>query len=228
MLESIIQPVSMKRVFVIATIGISVSFISCTKEKIRGNGPTSTETRNHANFTGVAAFGSSAVYITQGTAFKVEVKGYSNLIPYYETTVVNNILELKYQNDVNVKNDNIEVYITMPVLNKISIYGSGDISTSGVFPGNTDFNATISGSGNINFSSGTSQNFYSTISGSGNIYTIDMIADKAETEVSGSGNTEITANTSLKVRIAGSGNVYYRGTPVITSTISGSGAVIPR
>ena len=55
-----------------------------------------------------------------------------------------------------------------------------------------------------------------------------MVADKAETNTSGSGNTEITANTTLKVRIAGSGNVYYHGTPVITTNISGSGAVIPR
>lgn len=216
----------MKRVFVIVTLPFVL--FACSKERVSGNGSVVTETRNQSNFTGIKAAGSSAVFITQGAAYKVEVKGYGNLIPYFETKIVNNVLEVGFKNNVNIKNDNIEVFITMPALNSISLYGSGNISTSGLFASNTDFNAGISGSGNIYFSSGTTQNFYSTISGSGNIYALNMVADKAETEISGSGNTEITATTNLKVKIAGSGNVYYHGTPVITTTISGSGAVIPK
>lgn len=216
----------MKRVFVIVTLAFVL--FACSKERINGNGTVVTESRNQSNFTGIKASGSSAVLITQGAAFKVEVKGSSNLIPYYETKIVNNVLEVGYKNNVNVKNDNIQVLITMPTLTSLSLHGSGNISSSGVFAGNTDFNAYIAGSGNINFSSGTTQNFNSTITGSGNIYAINMVADKAETEITGSGSTEITATTNLKVKITGSGNVYYHGTPVITSTISGSGAVIPK
>ncbi|MEO7527425.1 MAG: hypothetical protein ABIT35_04235 [Chitinophagaceae bacterium] len=55
-----------------------------------------------------------------------------------------------------------------------------------------------------------------------------MVAYKVETTISGSGNTEIKATTNLKVRFAGSRNVYYRSTPVVTTTILGSGAVIPK
>jgi hypothetical protein len=179
------------------------------------------------NFTAVSASGSSNVHITQG-AFKVEVRGYNNLLPYYETKLVNNTLELGYKKNVNVKNDNIQVYITLPVLNGISLSGSGNIEADGNFGGNTNFDANITGSGNIDISAGSAQTFRSTIVGSGNIKALDFVADKAETSIDGSGNTEITATSQLKVKISGSGNVYYKGNPIITTNISGSGAVIPR
>lgn len=213
---------------IVLALGLTLALFSCTKEKIRGNGAVISSQRNHTGFTGIEAIGSSPVFITQGAVFSVEVKGYETLVPYFETSVTNNKLRVGYRNNVNVKNDNIQVFVTMPVLNDISLHGSCQVTTTGVFAGNTNFNAFISGSGNINFSSGTTQNFYSHISGSGNIYMLNMISDKAEANISGSGNTEITANNQLKVNISGSGNVYFRGAPVITTTISGSGAVIPK
>lgn len=218
----------MKRGSVIAAVSAILAFSSCSKERVSGHGPVTTETRSISGFTDVSASGSTNVYISQGAAFKVEVKGYSNLLPYYETKLVNNTLQLGFKQDVNVKNDNTEVFITLPALNGLQLAGSGNINTSGTFPGSTDFNASIAGSGTIHFSSGTTQNFYSRIDGSGNIYALNLVADKAETNTTGSGNTEISAVSQLKVRITGSGNVYYHGTPVISTTISGSGAVIPR
>lgn len=218
----------MKKNMFIVIACVMLALLSCNKEKLSGNGSISTQERNLSNFTAVSVSGSTNVYITQGATFKVEVKGYSNLLTYFETKLVNSTLELGFKANTNVKNDNTEVFITMPVLESLSSEGSGNISTSGIFAGNTNFNARTSGSGNINFSQGATQNFYSSFEGSGNIYAIDMIANKAETNITGSGNTEITANATLKVKIDGSGNVYYRGTPVITTTITGSGAVIPK
>jgi hypothetical protein len=216
----------MKRGLAIVFISAMLSLISCYKDRISGNGSTSTETRNISGFTTIAASGSTNVYITQGAAFKVEIKGYSNLLPYYETKLVNNTLQVGYKQNVNIKNDNTEVFIILPVLNGLSLSGSGSITTTGVFDGNTDFNATVSGSGNIHFSSGTTQNFYSKVDRSGSIYMLNMVADKADATISGSGKIEITANNRLNVKITGSGKVYYKGTPVITTNITGSGTVV--
>lgn len=218
----------MKRGFFIAAIPAILAFTSCTKERISGQGPVVTESRNVSGYTAVSVSGSTNVYISQGANFKVDIKGYSNLLPYFETKLVNNTLHLGFKQNVNVKNDNTEVFITMPALSGLRLAGSGNISTTGVFNGITDFDASVAGSGNIHFSSGTCLRFYSSIAGSGNINALDMIAETAETRTSGSGNTEITATSQLKVRIDGSGNVYYRGTPVISTTITGSGAVLPK
>lgn len=218
----------MKNVFSGAMISVMFMLLSCSKEKINGGGPVVTESRSVSGFTAISAEGSSRVTITQGNTFRVDVKGYSNLIPYYETRLVNNMLHLGYKPGVNVKDDNIEVFITLPVLDGIHLSGSGDIRTNGAFNGNNLFEASIAGSGNIYFSSGTTQQFNSTIAGSGNIFAIDMLSNKADIRVDGSGNTEIFAASELKVTITGSGNVFYRGTPVISTQITGSGTVIRR
>lgn len=218
----------MKRGSSIVIISVILSFFSCTKELISGNGTANTEIRNISNFTAISASGSTNVYISHGAAFKVEVKGCTNLLPYYETRLVNHTLHVGYSPNVNVKNDNTEVFITLPVLNGLALSGSGSITTTGAFNGNTDFNATVSGSGTIHFSTGTAQNFYSKVDGSGSIYMLNMVTVNADATISGSGVTEITASNQLKVKITGSGKLFYRGSPVITTSITGSGTVLPK
>ena len=203
-------------------------FASCKKDRISGTGSIITEQRNVTNFTKIHTSGSTDVEVRQGVDFKVEVTGYSNLIPYFETKLNNGTLELGYKNDVHVRNDNIKVIVTLPVLNGLTTSGSGDITTTGVFDGNANFDCIISGSGNISIAAGTADQFRSTVSGSGDVNALGMTATNAEITISGSGNSEITAINQLKVTIAGSGNVYYLGTPTITAQITGSGSVIPR
>ena len=218
----------MKRGLSLAAICAMLSLLSCSKEMISGNGAITIDSRNIRNFTAISASGSTNVFILKGTVFKVEVRGYSNLLPYYETILVNNTLHVGYKKNVYIKNDNIEVFITLPVLNSLVLSGSGSITTYGSFNGNTDFVASVSGSGNIHFSSGTTQNIYAKVDGSGGIYMLNMIADNADATIVGSGKTEITANSRLKANIIGSGKISYRGTPVITTSITGSGTVLPK
>lgn len=218
----------MKSISILLLTTSLVTLIACKKDRISGSGPVITETRAVTNFTRIHVSGSTNVFVTQGAGFKVEINGYANLIPYFETRLVNNTLELGYKNNTTVKNDNIKILVTLPVLNGLTISGSGNIFTSGIFDNNPVFETHIAGSGNINFSQGTAQNFISTIAGSGSVYAFGMQAVHADIIISGSGNQEISAGNNLKVNIAGSGNVYYKGTPVINVHISGSGAVIPR
>jgi hypothetical protein len=213
-------------VFVLATMVLL--FTGCSKEKISGSGSIITQQRSESNFTGISMSGANNVHVTKGAAFNVEIRGYSNLLSYYETRVVNSILRLGYKNDVNVRNDNIEVYVTLPVLNSLSIAGSGNIDVAGSFDSTNSFEINIAGSGNISLQQGITKNFSSTISGSGNILAFGITAQNATINISGSGNTEITATSLLDVTISGSGDVYYKGNPVITSHVSGSGSIIPR
>lgn len=217
----------MKRGSVIACVAAILSLLSCTKERVSGNGPIITESRNPGHFSVVELSGSSRAHISQGAAFSVSVRGFGNLLPYFETKLVNGTLLLAYRNNVNVSNDNIEVFITMPSLNGLRLAGSGEIDANGNFPLVPRFDTRIAGSGNIRIGAGASQQFFSVIEGSGNLYAAGFITEKADIFTNGSGNTEITVNSELKVRITGSGNVYYHGVPAITSHITGSGAVIP-
>jgi hypothetical protein len=200
---------------------------SCSKDRITGEGAVTTEDRNVSNFTKVSTNGSTDVHIVKGTSFSVQVKGYSNLLPYFETKLHNNTLEVGYRNGTNVRNDNLEVFVTMPAFDGANISGSANIDVKGAFTSNV-VDASISGSGNIDIESGTSQVFDIDISGSGNVRAFGLTADRAEVSLSGSGTAEVKAVTHLKANIAGSGNIYYKGLPAIESSVSGSGKLVHR
>jgi Putative auto-transporter adhesin, head GIN domain len=217
----------MSKRFQLLVITVAI-LASCTKEKITGSGNIITQQRNVSSFTQVKMFGANNVTIVQGNTFNVTVKGYSNLLPHYQSNVSGGILELKYSNNSNVNNDNIEVAITMPALTGAGVHGSGNINCNGNFTGNNSFEATISGSGNITMQQGDAQHLNATISGSGNLYAFGFLTGIGDIKISGSGNAEIVVANQLKAKITGSGNIYYKGNPVIDANISGSGAVIKR
>lgn len=218
----------MKRMMIPFALSLSILFIACSKDAIRGEGTVITETRNLAGFNRIAVSGQTTVYLSPGTSFSVEVNGYQNLLPYFESKIINNTLQLGYAPGTNIRNDNTEVYISLPALQGLEMAGSASIICSGVFPAVPDFQAKLTGSGNIYFSSGTCTRFLSELDGSGSINALHMKAERAESHITGSGKTEISASQELKVWISGSGKLYYRGNPVISSVISGSGEVIPK
>lgn len=216
----------MKNLITCAVVGLFL-LTSCTKDKISGSGPLTTETRAVSNFTKVSTAGSTDVHIVQGANFSVQVKGYSNLLPYFETRVTNNTLQVGYRQGANIRNDNVEMLVTMPAFEGARIDGSADIDVKGNFT-STNMDVSIHGSGNIDIEGGTAQTLVAAISGSGNIHAFGLAADRAEATISGSGTVELNIVTHLKANISGSGNIYYKGTPTIESSTSGSGKLIHR
>ena len=203
-----------------------ILLVSCSKERITGNDVIITETRDISGFTGVHSSGSNRIHIAYGTDFKVEIKGSSNLVPVYESAVRNNILELGYRNGVNVHGNDIEIFLTMPLVKSVSLSGSGDVNIAGDFPDTTSFQLTVSGSADVEVKDTINCNSVNVnISGSGGANLAKMLAKHADVTISGSGNVRVSAEQELKVRISGSGDVYYDGNPTVSSDISGSGKV---
>jgi hypothetical protein len=214
-----------KLILLLAVSGLFLS--ACEKDSISGDGNVAMEKRSLGGFSKVFTSGSTLVHITKASNFSINVKGYENLLPYLETSVQNGTLKIEIDKDMRVKNANYEVFITMPDLSAISTEGSGDVDVLGDFSGNTDFELKISGSANISFEKGSTQNLSTRIEGSGDIKAFGLVAADAKPITSGSGDTEIGITNKLDARISGSGNVYYKGSPVSVDTnISGSGKVI--
>ena len=217
----------MKVKFIFLLAAFSTAVVSCKKESLTGDGVIQTQERDVNTFSKVATQGSTTIHILQGAGFEVKVKGYANLLPYLKTTVENGVLSVRYENTKNVRNDNSEVFITMPVLTGLSSSGSGDMHAAGEFSGNTNFDVHISGSADITVEKAAAENFVLRSSGSGSFDSFGFISQNADIAISGSGEARITVDRKLKVKINGSGSVYYKGDPAaIDNDISGSGKVI--
>jgi hypothetical protein len=232
-----------KLLFTVLVIYAAILFSSC--EKVVGDGPVRTETRNETNFSGIDLRVSGNVYYKVDAVYKVEITAQQNIIDVTETYVSNNKLVIKFKNDVRVRShEDIIVMISGPQLNSIRVSGSGNITTTGNINTNTMdldisgsgninmqqltaayFDANISGSGNISVDNGSATEERLKISGSGNIDLQNVLASKATTTTSGSGDMWLNVSKNLDVTISGSGSVRYKGNPIINTSISGSGKV---
>jgi hypothetical protein len=222
---------------------IMVFFNSC--EKVVGEGPVVTETRNVSNFSGVDLRVAGNVNFTQSQDYKVEVRAQQNILGFLETYVSNNRLVIRFDNDVRVRTyEDVTINISAPDLNSLRVSGSGNITTTGpLTPASMELD--ISGSGDITVSSLETDNLDARISGSGDIKVLNGVATEEKLKISGSGDMDfsnvlakyVTTSTSgsgdirvyatdrLNVTISGSGSVYYKGQPAINTSISGSGKV---
>lgn len=207
-------------------ICISIFFIGCSKDKLTASGDKTTETRYPGEFTGVNTSGSTPVKISYGSEYKVELKGSDNLIPRFKTNLINGTLYIGYEN-ASVQHDDIEVYITLPVIKKIVLSGSGKISIEGAFQTVNELKLSISGSGDIMVKDPfDADESLVNISGSGKADLLKVNSKKAEVDLSGSGNASVKVQEKLEANISGSGKIYYSGNPEVDADISGSGKVI--
>ncbi|MGV3657469.1 MAG: head GIN domain-containing protein [Chitinophagaceae bacterium] len=225
---------------------MAVVFTAC--EKLVGEGPVRTETRNISNFKGVDLRMNAKVYFTQAPAYSVEVKAQDNILGYLITNVEGGNLVIRLRNDVRLgRHEDIIVNVSGPDLESLRISGSGDIRTPNLIDADNglemdisgsgniemvdlvapELDANISGSGDISIETGVVPAEKLKISGSGNINLANVLARQVQTTTSGSGNTRVNASEQLKVTISGSGNVFYKGQPTIDLSVSGSGKLKP-
>jgi len=107
---------------------------------------------------------------------------------------------------------------------KIDFSASG----SGSIKGQVDAPAVsidISGSGSAKLS-GRTKDFNATVTGSGDIECGGLESENTTVDVSGSGNAHVFASVHLSASVTGSGDVFYRGNPQNPEIhTSGSGSV---
>lgn len=206
------------------------------------------EERDVPAFSSVALRIEAKVYIKQGSTQSVEIVAKSSTLEEIITEVKDRTLNIRFPGNKffkgNFQPGKIEIYITVPEIDALSVSGSGDIIAKEIesriiilsVNGSGDIvidelkneriKASISGSGNIILKDGgLADEFDISISGSGNVKAEGFEANEVTIYTSGSGSCSVTTNGSIKARISGSGNVNYNGNPSIDSSVAGSGRV---
>jgi Putative auto-transporter adhesin, head GIN domain len=207
------------------------------------SGETVKEIRNVSQFSGVSLAISADVYLTQGSAQKVEIEGDKTSLEEVETVVNNGTLKIQIKDMFHGNIGKVSIYITVPAINALTVSGSGDIEAKSDI--NTDeLDLNISGSGSIRFSDLSAREVSATITGSGGI---ELSAGQAQSElevvitgsgsfsaegfsvpeadvtITGSGSAKVWAVKELETNITGSGNVAYKGDPLVNANSTGSG-----
>jgi hypothetical protein len=206
------------------------------------------ETRDVASFSEIALKVPATLYLKQGDQQSVKIEAKESTLEDLITEVKGRTLTIRFPNtnmfQRNFNPGKIDIYITVPDIDALTVSGSGDILAESIksriiellVSGSGDISidklnseritSSISGSGNIILNGGEVANELNVaISGSGDVKAKDFEATEVSVRISGSGNCSVTSNGSIKARIAGSGNVNYKGNPSIDSSVAGSGRV---
>jgi len=214
---------------------------------IKGNGNVVTVKRTISNYDGISAGGSFDVILVKGKEGEIEIEGEENIIPYLETEVRGNTLQVKYRKNTSISTrKKLTVTVAYEDLDMISLGGSGNINGENLIKANDlkvslggsgnialqidadEIRADIGGSGNIKLT-GNSNELTSSIAGSGSIKAYDLETEILNATIAGSGSIKTTVTTEIKAKVAGSGSIYYKGNPKYIDTKSvGSGDVIDR
>lgn len=212
--------------------------------RVRGIGPTESETRSVNSFSRIDLETDADVILTQGSSQQVRVEAQRNILNVLKTEVNGDELRIDFDRVNILGHDPIKVYITVPALTQVRVSGSShvwsttpwtaascaiDLAGSGrvelPFAQATGLRTTISGSGEVRLS-GTAQNHNITISGSGQVAAYDLAAQDTHVSISGSGRSYVHTARTLSTDISGSGSVHYKGNPTVSTRISGSGRVL--
>ncbi|MBP0904068.1 head GIN domain-containing protein [Mariniflexile gromovii] len=200
-----------------------LSFLGCSSDTFVGSGDTISEIRQVANFSKVSSEGMFEVYITKGNEQSVEIIADDNIMHRVKTKVSNGKLKLHLL-DGNYNNTHLKAYITVKNLSQVENFGAGDIHLFNNYEVEV-FKVINSGSASV-FLEGSCEFLDIRNEGSGNIFAYEMEGSKVSTKTIGAGDIEVTCKSQLFVKIEGSGSLYYRGAPLISTNISGSGKVI--
>lgn len=237
-----------KATFLLLMLAFLAGTTSCIDDLfIEGNGISRTETRQASNFSQIASNGDFNVTVLPGDEYSVEVTAESNLLSYIETDVVGSTLKIRTRGMYNLRDHrSIEVVVITPVLEGLSLSGSGNIKTGQFISSEPVFNIGISGSGDIDteisadkvkanvsgsgtvFVQGDALETNFVISGSGKIKAYDLIQKYCVATISGSGDMFVNASNTIEANISGSGRVFYINHPAIHTSISGSGKVVDK
>src|SRR6188768_3639746 len=98
---------AMRKLF--AVIAASTIFLSCNKTVIHGEGNVVSAERNVSYFSGIEISGSNNIFISYAPEVSVSISGYDNLVSHYVTEVRDDKLSLHYDENTNVRNDNVQV-----------------------------------------------------------------------------------------------------------------------
>ena len=209
---------------------------------VNGKGDRVTQVLDIPDFTGIALATQAKVYIEQGATQKVEVTAQENIIELIKLDVQGGVWEIEFDHCA-YDFSTVEIYITVPDLDKVTNSSSGDIYGEGQFDVNSidlvntgsgdiemdiksiSIDATISGSGDM-VMDGETQNLDVVVSGSGDFEGFGLDSQNADLTISGSGDIECTVTGQMDVTISGSGDVFYKGNPSIDVSITGSGKLI--
>ncbi|MBK9320671.1 MAG: DUF2807 domain-containing protein [Bacteroidetes bacterium] len=216
-----------------------IFFVSACMPSVSGEGDLVKQSREVEGFQKIELNLTARVTVIIADTTSVVVVAQPNLQEYIDTKNEGETLVIRSSRSLKATKP-IEIVMTCPAQEALTINGSGDIFIINPFKIeklNLDINGSgeihahintrkivtnINGSGDV-FLKGNAEMHAAEINGSGKIKAEELEVEKYQIQINGSGDADIHATSKLSVKLTGTGNITYSGQPAIESEIIGSG-----
>lgn len=220
---------------------VCVILFSACKRSIKGEGPVTSQVIPVDDFNGISLSIPAKVNVVASDSFICVIKAQKNIIDAIKIKTDGDDLEIESDNNLKTEQE-IELYISLPEIEKAEVNGSGTMAFFNPAKGNK-LRLSVNGSGTIDAKvemeeiktqtngsgtvsiSGTAKKAACEINGSGDLHAYELSTNDCQVEINGSGDAEVSVLSKLKADIRGSGNIIYKGRPHVVSEIIGSGNI---
>ena len=226
---------------------LMISFSSCGRINVRGDGHVVSKTYSITDFDELAVGGGNIelnyVHSDSLPSLKTEVD--QNIMNKLEVKGENNKLTIKPINDQEfLSPTRFVILVGSKTLKSLKMAGQGTCRVDSLLKCD-DLNLALAGSGSITVDTMSVKNLTCEIAGSGslnlcgtademnvkaagssNVNAFSLTANKLSCEMAGSNQVEISVNESISAKIAGSGEIRYKGNPsILDQKIAGRGSL---
>lgn len=204
-----------------------------------------TEKRGVSDFTSLSVSIPVKVFLVESDTPSLQLKGPEELLEHVVTEVTLEKLSIRAKkgDELPTGIEAVEVYVSVPKIERVTLEGGGTIEGRGEFSIKT-LNLSVKGAGHLVLSvkGGT---VFADVEGSGQmlligvadqatyhlkgpsrIEAVSLLAQNVVVKIEGSGEALVNVMQNLSVEIDGDGIVRYGGKPTVNKKISGRGQVI--
>jgi hypothetical protein len=212
----------MTRTLVSIVAGSLIALTGCSFVNADLSGEIVTDTRLSEPFTGVRLEGVGDITVVAGDTYTVQITADSALTDGVTTRIDDGILVIDENWSFRVRSPRIDVYVTVPSLESVSLAGVGDFMISGV---DTEvFDVSLAGTGDITVA-GQADEVSIRVAGTGDVNARELEGRDVVARVAGVGDITVSASHTLDASVAGIGDIVFVGNPAVTSSVRGIGSV---
>jgi hypothetical protein len=208
-----------------------------------GSGNIVTDKRSVGDFNGISVSEDIEVEVKIGAATEVTVEADDNIIKYIETRVSGGKLRIGIEDQHNLSDVHMKVYITTPDLSSIRASSSAEVKVLDVLTGKGRLSFHASSSGDIqadidapdveaDASSGGSislrgktRNYDAQASSGASIRTHDLLSENTKVQVSSGASAKVHASVNLNASASSGATITYHGAGSATKSESSGGSI---
>ena len=193
-------------------------------KKVTCKGPVVEKTLDLTGFDAIVVNGSSDMELTQGETFKVLVKANEDVFQYLDYKVSDGKLVLETVDNVNIRAEEFNIYITLPTLKSLEVNGAADVDLKNGYKSSEALEVEVNGAGDFEFNSITVPTLSFELNGAGDIEADNIDVEELKVMVNGAGDIDLSGKAvKASFSVNGAGDIDARRLECNDFTTSKSG-----